>query len=122
MTTRTFVPQPYSSALELVRRNEELDDELLTLAAAVPEEHLHDEFSDEGWTLAQHLGHLGEFPAFYARQLQEWLDGRRVVLGRVDEYDADYLDALERATCGAWLLFRLTSMPRSTHSRCSCPA
>lgn len=90
--------QPYASAVEVRRRNAELDAELRALAYQVPERHLHDEFSEEAWTLAENLGHIAEFPAYFARQLNEWLDRTRVVVGRVADCDPDYSDALMRAT------------------------
>lgn len=96
---RLGVPaEPYGSAEEVRRHNAALDAAIRRAADLVPERHLHDEMSDEPRTLAVQLGHLGELSRFAARQLGGWLDGRRMVLGRVAEADADLADALERAT------------------------
>lgn len=90
--------QPYASAGEVRGRNARLDAEIRELAQQVPDQHLHDEFSDDDRTLAEKLGHLAELSTFFARQLDEWIDGRRMVVGRVAEHDPDHNDALARAT------------------------
>jgi hypothetical protein len=86
------------TATEVRLHNQALDAAIRTAAGLVPERHLHDEMSDEPRTLAVQLGHLGELSRFAAAQLDTWLRGRRVVLGRVPHADADLADALERAT------------------------
>lgn len=86
------------SAQEVRLHNQALDAAIRAAAGLVPERHLHDEMSDEPRTLAVQLGHLGELSRFAAAQLDGWLHGRRVVLGRVPDADADLQDALERAT------------------------
>lgn len=92
------VTEPYSSAAEVRRRNVDLDGWITGLVERVPERHLHDALPEGQWTLAEHLGHLAEFPATFSRQLDEWLRGERAVVGRVADYDTDRLDALVRAT------------------------
>lgn len=90
--------QPFASAAELRLANAALDAELLKVVDQVPEGHLHDEFSDEEWTLAMQLGHLAEFPRTFGRQLASWLRRERLVVGRVIDCDTDRADALRRAT------------------------
>jgi uncharacterized damage-inducible protein DinB len=87
-----------ASAYDIQRRNREIDQRLLEVIATVPEAHLHDEFDGRRWTLAEQLGHLGEFPAYFARQLDEWMRGERAVIGRNADMDPDRTDALVRAT------------------------
>lgn len=77
-------------------RNEALDAQLLELFDEVPEDRIHESFGDE-WTLVHNLAHIAEFPGYFAVQLREWMDGNRVVIGRVAEHDADRNDALARA-------------------------
>lgn len=81
---------------ELRRRNTDYDETLLELLDAAPAARIHDDFGDE-WTIAMNLAHIAEFPGYFARQLDQWIDGHRVVVGRVAEYDADRNDALARA-------------------------
>lgn len=89
--------EPYGSADEVRRWNAVLDADLAALCQRIPERHLHDEFSDHGRTLAQQLGHLAEFHAYFATQLDDWLGRERLVAGRVAD-NADLEDALLRAT------------------------
>lgn len=87
----------WSSADELRRHNRELDERLLALMDDVrPDELLRDP-GDGEWRLVENLAHIAEFPRYFARQLREWLDGDRVVLGRVAEHSADRNDAVVRA-------------------------
>jgi hypothetical protein len=88
--------QPYESAREVRDHNTELDEQLLALFDAVPADRIHENFGDE-WTVAHNLAHIAEFPAYFARQLHQWIDGERVVIGRVAEHDADRNDAVFRA-------------------------
>jgi hypothetical protein len=68
-------------------------------ADTIVERHLHDEFSDHDHTFAEQLGLLIEHRTHLARQLEEWRDGRRWILGRgAADGDADIADALLRAT------------------------
>lgn len=47
--------------------------------------------------MAENLAHIAEFPRYFARQLQEWLDSGRIVMGWVAEHSADRNDAIARA-------------------------
>lgn len=44
--------------------------------------------------MAENLAHIAEFPRYFARQLQEWLDPGRIVMGRVAEHSSDRNDAI----------------------------
>ncbi len=86
----------YSSADAVRERNAELDRQLRRLFDSAPPDRIQDDFGDE-WTVAHNLAHIAEFPAYFARQLREWIAGERVVIGRVAEYDADRNDAIVQA-------------------------
>lgn len=90
-------PADRTPSAEAIRtRNAALDAELLGLFDDVPADRIHEFFGDE-WTLADNLAHIAEFPGYFAAQLEAWLAGDRVVIGRVAEHDADRNDALARA-------------------------
>lgn len=70
--------------VEAVRfRNRELDGRLLTLARGVTDQMLHVDPGNGEWTLAENLGHIGEFPGFFAAQLDGFLDGSDASVGRL---------------------------------------
>lgn len=96
-STHSRGPYLPSSAVEVRRVNANLDATLLDLVRAIPERHLHDVLPEGHWTLAEHLGHLAEFPRTFARQLGEWVAGQRAVVGRRDASDTDFHDAVVRA-------------------------
>jgi len=57
----------------VLRRNRDLDAELLALAAHITPETLHASQGAGRWTLAEQLGHIAEFPVFFAQDLADWL-------------------------------------------------
>lgn len=89
------------TADEVRRENARLDRELLALFERTPPERIHEDIGDE-WTVAHNLAHIAEFPGYFAHQLDEWISGDRVVMGRVAEHDADRNDALARAPQRTW--------------------
>jgi hypothetical protein len=95
---KSLQPGLYDSATEVRRRNAELDAQLRALAKQIPESSLHDELSECRRTLAEQLGHLAESATFSNRQLDEWLAGHRIILGRVASVDPDFHDGMARAT------------------------
>ena len=74
-------------AEEIRARNRFLDEELLAEAEGFDPERLH-EASDGEWSAAQVLAHLGEFPRFFAGELQRWRDDPTTVVGRTHEHPA----------------------------------
>ena len=71
---------------EKVRRgNRFLDEELLAEAEMFDPQLLH-EAPDGEWSAAQVLAHLGEFPRFFAGELQRWRDDPTAVVGRTHEH------------------------------------
>jgi len=75
------------TADELRGENRRLDQELLEAAASVDPAHLH--FAPDGeWSLAQVLAHLGEFPRFFAGELDRWRKDPGAVVGRTHEHPA----------------------------------
>jgi len=71
---------------EKVRReNRFLDEELLAEAEMFDHQLLH-EAPDGEWSAAQVLAHLGEFPRFFAGELQRWRDDPTAVVGRTHEH------------------------------------
>jgi hypothetical protein len=65
--------------------NRFLDEELLAEAERFDPERLHDA-PDGEWSAAQVLAHLGEFPHFFAAELQRWRDDPTAVVGRTHEH------------------------------------
>ncbi len=71
----------------LVRRNEELDRALRELVAQISDETLRADPGDGEWTLAENLGHLSEFPRYFAREIvQTVLTGADASVGRTHEH------------------------------------
>lgn len=87
----------WSSADDVRRHNRALDAQLLALFDEVRPDELLRSAGDDPWRPAENLAHIAEFPRYFARQLREWLDGKRVVVGRVAEHSADRNDAVVRA-------------------------
>lgn len=86
-----------SSTADQVRaQNQAIDDELRELLDAIRPEHLSQAPTDE-WSVGENLGHLAEFPGYFARQLRAWIDGDQVVVGRVAEHDPSRNDAIVQA-------------------------
>jgi len=67
--------------------NRFLDEELMAEAEAFDAERL-DEAPEGEWSAAQVLAHLGEFPRFFAGELQRWRDDPTAVVGRTHEHPA----------------------------------
>jgi DinB superfamily len=65
--------------------NRFLDEELLAEAEMFDPRRLH-EAPDGEWSAAQVLAHLGEFPRFFAGELQRWRDDPTAVVGRTHEH------------------------------------
>lgn len=81
----------------IVTRNGALDRELLVRAKRITPGTLHQSQGEGRWTLAQQLGHLGEFPPFFAEDLQNWLrHGPGTPVGRTHDHPAR-LRAVEAA-------------------------
>lgn len=72
-------------AEEVRARNRFFDEELLAEAEGFDPERLH-EAPDGEWSAAQVLAHLGEFPRFFAGELQRWRDDPTAVVGRTHEH------------------------------------
>lgn len=87
----------YDTADNLRALNADLGAQFLALFDEVEPDELHVAPATEEWSIDKNLGHIAEFPAYFARQLRQWLDGDRVVLGRVAEHSADRNDAVVRA-------------------------
>jgi DinB superfamily len=83
MSATTRVP---STATEVRRRNQELDQALLEVAAELDPALLHHAPADGGWSAAQVMAHLREFPQFFAGELSRWLEDRGAVVGRTHEH------------------------------------
>lgn len=90
-------PANWQSADEVRSLNRALDQQLRLLVRRIRPDDLSRSAVDGEWSVAENLGHLAEFPAYFARQLQQWLVGQRTVVGRVAEHSADRNDAIARA-------------------------
>ena len=97
-------------AEEVRARNRFFDEELLAEAEAFDSERFR-EAPDGEWSAAQVLAHLGEFPRFFAGELQRWRDDPTAVVGRTHEHPvrlaavsaaAEELDALMTAMRSAF--------------------
>lgn len=74
------------SANDLMRLNHELDQQLLAAAVALDPTRLDASAGDGEWTPRQTLGHLAEFPHFFAREIRRYLTDRTSVIGRTHEH------------------------------------
>jgi hypothetical protein len=73
------------TADEVRQENGRLDGALLVAAESFPAGRL--ELAPDGeWSPAQVLGHLGEFPRFFAIELQRWRDDPAAPVGRTLEH------------------------------------
>ena len=72
-------------AEEVRAQNRFLDEELLAEAEAFDPDRLNEAPEGE-WSAAQVLAHLGEFPCFFAGELQRWRDDPTTVVGRTHEH------------------------------------
>lgn len=101
MTTRT------NSSAGIRARNQLLDEQLadllaqisadVLLAAARSEDATDPPDAEESWSVAQQLAHLGEFTAYFASELDRWVAGSQVVVGRTAETSAVRNDAVVQA-------------------------
>jgi len=66
--------------------NDELDERLRTLAAAIPAELLHKDPGEGQWTLAENLAHIAEFSRFFAADLAAQLEHEGATVGRTHEH------------------------------------
>ena len=73
------------TAEEVKAANRFYDEELLHEAEMFDPGRLHDA-PDGEWSAAQVLAHLGEFPRFFAGELQRWRDDPTAVVGRTHEH------------------------------------
>jgi hypothetical protein len=73
------------TAEEVRAENRRLDDRLLAAATSFAATRLTDA-PDGEWSAAQVLAHLGEFPRFFAGELQRWRDDPAAVIGRTHEH------------------------------------
>jgi hypothetical protein len=73
------------TAEEVKAANRFYDEELLHEAELFDPDRLHDA-PDGEWSAAQVLAHLGEFPRFFAGELQRWRDDPTAVVGRTHEH------------------------------------
>lgn len=94
---RTGRTASVTTAAVLHGRVDALAGELLTVVAAVPEHHLHDEWGDHPRTLAEQLGVLAQVGTLIADQLRDWGAGTRTVLGVSSSPSVDLDDAEQRA-------------------------
>ncbi len=75
------------TAEEVKAKNRFYDEELLHEAELFDPDRLH-EAPDGEWSAAQVLAHLGEFPRFFAGELQRWRADPAAVIGRTHEHPA----------------------------------
>jgi uncharacterized damage-inducible protein DinB len=86
----------YETADDVRRVNATLDRELLALAADITPDEVHTDPRNGEWTLAENLGHIAEFPRFFAPQIASQLAGDPAPVGRTHENPAR-LAAIEAA-------------------------
>lgn len=70
-----------STVVAVHREAANLVDAVGRVTGRVPEHHLHDEWGDYPWTLAEELGLLTLLGRLSASQLEEWRAGHRRVVG-----------------------------------------
>jgi uncharacterized damage-inducible protein DinB len=86
----------FVTADDVRRLNAELDARLVGLAGEIRPDELHVDPQNGEWTLAENLGHIAEFPRFFAPQLEAQLHEERPRVGRTHEHAAR-LAAVEHA-------------------------
>ena len=73
---------------DLVRaKNQALDELLLAAIDESDPSSIHVDPGNGEWTLAQNLGHIGEFPRFFAAELLAWRSDRSRAIGRTHDHD-----------------------------------
>jgi hypothetical protein len=70
------------------------------VAAAVDPQHLDDSAGQADWTAGQILGHLAEFPHFFAAEIRRYLADRAAVIGRTHDHPGR-VAAVDRAGIAA---------------------
>lgn len=76
--------------------NAALDHTIRSLASQIPASRLAFQPEEGGWTLAENLGHLAEFPLFFASQVSLQMRVDRPIVGRTHEHVARQ-EAISRA-------------------------
>lgn len=88
-------PEP-GSAAEFRARNAALDHAIRKLVAQVPADMLASRPKGGGWTLAENLAHLAEFPLFFANEVSVQMRDDVPIVGRTHEHVARQ-EAISRA-------------------------
>ena len=83
MSTEDAVP---STADGVRARNAELDAELRAVVAGVTPQNLRESPGDDGWSPAELLGHVSEFPRFFAADLRRFYASGAETIGRTMEH------------------------------------
>jgi hypothetical protein len=76
-----------TTADEVRAENAVLDGRLLALATAVDDGDLPASPGGEEWSVVQNIAHIAEFPAFFAAELQRFLQDHHSPVGRTHEHD-----------------------------------
>lgn len=84
------------TAVERRARNAALDDAIRRLIAQVPSRMLGSRPEGGGWTLAENLAHLAEFPLFFADEIGRQMRDDRPTVGRTHDHVARQ-EAISRA-------------------------
>jgi uncharacterized damage-inducible protein DinB len=77
----------FATADDVRRLNRELDERLRALADEIQPEELHVDPCNGEWTLAENLGHIAEFPRFFAPQVTAQLREDHPRVGRTHEHE-----------------------------------
>jgi uncharacterized damage-inducible protein DinB len=83
----TAAQQVPGTADEVRARNAELDAQLLALIDQLDADQLHTDPATGEWTAAENLGHLAEFPRFFARDIEAQLAREGATVGRTHEHE-----------------------------------
>jgi uncharacterized damage-inducible protein DinB len=76
-----------TTADEVRARNAELDAALLALIDRLDPDELHTDPGTGEWTAAENLGHIAEFPRFFARDIDAQLAEEGATVGRTHEHE-----------------------------------
>lgn len=96
MSQHSETPATPRTAAEVRARNSALDTELRAIAASIHPADLHRDPGNGQWTLAENLGHIAEFPRYFAGDLTLQMRAAGATVGRTQE-DADRNDAIAAA-------------------------
>lgn len=81
-------PSPVpGTAVGIRTLNHLLDAQLMALASEVSDDELFVDPQDGEWNLAQNLAHIGEFPAYFAADLDRWIAAPETTVGRTHDND-----------------------------------